>query len=125
MRVSRCVSALAFGLTAALSLGWATTPTWRPQLKLFPAGQVAQMGESAFAPMQKSEPVARVSPTSCPIDCVARALALVVSPPEGGPQWEVTVLEGNQVNAFAMTGDNIGIYKGLLELRAHRRSGLP
>lgn len=105
------------GLVAILLLAACeTTPTGRRQLQLFPGEQVAQMGEAAYAQMRQKEPVLPQShPVSRYIQCVARAVTAVVPPPRGGGGWDVTVFQGDQVNAFALPGGNIGIYTGLLK----------
>lgn len=92
-----------------------TTPTGRRQLQFFPAEQVAQMGETAYAQMLQQE---RTLPASDPVNryvqCVVDALTEVVPAPEGGGDWDATVFASDQVNAFALPGGNIGVYSGLL-----------
>lgn len=105
------------GLAAMLLLAACeTTPTGRRQLQLFPGKQVAQMGEAAYSQMRKKEPVLPANhPVSRYVECVARAVTAVVPGPEGGGSWDVTVFQGDQVNAFALPGGNIGVYAGLLK----------
>jgi predicted Zn-dependent protease len=103
-------------LAVVLLLGaCATTPTGRRQLQFFPADQVAQMGESAYGQLLKQEPTLPPEhPIGRYVQCVVDALIAVVPPPEGGGEWDVTVFAGEQVNAFALPGGNIGVYAGLL-----------
>lgn len=101
-------------LAAALLAACGSSPTGRTQLKLLPEDQVAQMGETAYAQMRKEQPVETGTPTSRYIECVARAVTAVVPVPEGGRAWDVTTFQGDQVNAFALPGGNIGVYAGLL-----------
>lgn len=103
-----CPAVVSLLTAAALVAGCETSPTGRTQLQLFPADQVAQMGESAYAQVRQREPVARGTPASRYIECVARAVT-VVPPPQGGGRWDVRVFQGDQVNAFALPGGNIGI----------------
>ena len=93
----------------------ATSPTGRRQLMLLPSDQVAQMGDAAYAQVQQKEPAIRGQPVSRYVECVARAVISAVGAPEGGGNWEVTVFQGSQVNAFALPGGNIGVYAGLLQ----------
>lgn len=93
-----------------------TTPTGRRQLLLFPGEQVAQMGEAAYAQMRQKERVIRDQPVSRYVECVARAVTAVVPAPQGGGNWDVTVFQEDQVNAFALPGGNIGVYAGLLKV---------
>lgn len=73
------------------------------------------MGEAAYAQVLKQERVLRGTAQSNYIECVARAVTAVVPTPEGEGRWDVSVFEGDQVNAFALPGGNIGIYAGLLK----------
>lgn len=110
---ARLIAAL---VAVLLLVACQTTPTGRRQLQLFPAEQVAQMGETAYAQVRGKEPtLPEAHPVSEYVQCVARAVTAVVPPPEGGGRWDVTVFQGDQVNAFALPGGNIGIYAGLLE----------
>lgn len=113
VRRLQAVAALLVG--TVLAVGCGTSPTGRAQLKLFPSEQVAQMGESAYAQMRREEPIAPDTQTSRYIACVASAVTAVVPPPRGGDRWDVTVFQGDQVNAFALPGGNIGVYTGLLK----------
>ena len=110
----RLAAAVATAVLAVLAAGCSTSPTGRTQLKLFPSEQVAQMGESAYEQMRRTEPVVGDTPASRYVECVARAVTAVVPAPRGGGRWEVTVFRGDQVNAFALPGGNIGVYTGLL-----------
>ena len=110
----RLAAAVATAVLAALPAGCSTSPTGRTQLKLFPSEQVAQMGESAYEQMRRTEPVAGDTPASRYVECVARAVTAAVPAPRGGGRGEVTVFRGDQVNAFALPGGNIGVYTGLL-----------
>lgn len=115
--IGRWISARALlaGAAAGLMLAsCATSPTGRHQLKLLPGDQVAQMGDAAYAQMRKKEPTVRDQPVSRYIECVARAVTGVVGAPEGGGDWQITVFQGDDVNAFALPGGNIGVYTGLL-----------
>lgn len=104
------------GLAALLLVAACTTsPTGKRQLKLLPSGQVAEMGDAAYAQMRQKEAVVRDQPVSRYIECVARAVTAAVGAPEGGGNWEVTTFKGDDVNAFALPGGNIGIYTGLLK----------
>src|SRR5687767_14644180 len=92
-----------------------TTPTGRRQLQFFPDDQVAQMGEAAYAQMRQQEPIAQNEAITRYVECVAQAVTAVAPQPKGGERWDVTVFQGDQVNAFALPGGNIGVYQGLLK----------
>jgi predicted Zn-dependent protease len=99
----------------ALLAACSTSPTGKRQLKLLPAGQVAEMGDAAYAQMRQKEPAVRDQPVSRYIECVTGAVTTAVGPPEGGGKWEVTTFQGDEINAFALPGGNIGVYTGMLK----------
>ncbi len=105
----------AMGLTllilAAILVACATSPTGRTQLKLFSSSEVAQMGTAAYAEMKQREPILERGPLVDYVQCVARPMTRAV-----GGEWRVTVFDDDQVNAFALPGNNIGIYRGLLRV---------
>lgn len=73
------------------------------------------MGDAAYGQMRKKEPIVENRPISRYVECVARAVTSVAPAPEDGGAWDITVFEGDQVNAFALPGGNIGVYAGLLK----------
>jgi len=88
-----------------------TSSLGRKQLKLFPEGQMAQMGVQAFTEMQKQTPASKSSRENRYVNCVADSVTAVV-----GGEWEVTLFEDDeQINAFALPGGKIGVYTGLLK----------
>lgn len=99
---------LIVGLVAALA-ACATSPTGRQQLKIFSSGEVAQMGAAAFAEMRDQKPVLSSGPWASYVQCVADPMIRHV-----GGEWEVVLFDDDQVNAFALPGNKIGIYRGLL-----------
>lgn len=99
-------------LTLALLVGLsacATSPTGRSQLKIFSSEEVAQMGAASYAEMRENQPLITSGPMVSYVRCVADPMIRNV-----GGDWEVTLFDDDQVNAFALPGNKIGIYKGLL-----------
>lgn len=115
MRHAHYAKFFAPALAALLLISCETTPTGRRQLQLLPNDQVAQMGDAAYQQMRQKEPVVENQPVNRYVECVVRALTKAVPTPEGGGDWDVTVFKGDQVNAFALPGGNIGVYTGLLK----------
>jgi len=106
---------LAAVAAAALLPGCATSPLGRSQLILFPEAEMAQMGAAAFSDMQKQSPVSKDGKSNRYVQCVANNVLGVV--PGGDPKnWEVQVFDGDDVNAFALPGRKIGVYRGLLKV---------
>ena len=89
----------------------ATSPTGRSQLKLFSNDKVAEMGAQSYQQMKQKEPIDHSTADNRYVKCVADAITAQV-----GGQWEVTVFEDDQVNAFALPGGKIGVYSGLLDV---------
>jgi len=103
-------------LIAAFSLilllvACATSPLGRSQLKLFSQDKVAEMGAASYQQIKQEEPVDRSAANNRYVSCVADAVTAVT-----GGQWEVTVFDSDQVNAFALPGGKIGVYEGLLDV---------
>lgn len=93
----------------------ASSPLGRGQLLLFPEAEMAQMGAAAFLELQQQSPVARSAGDNAYVQCVTTHILRAM--PGGDPaQWEVKVFEDEQVNAFALPGRKIGVYRGLLDV---------
>lgn len=104
---------------ALLVGGCATSPLGRSQLILFPEAEMAQMGAAAFSDIQKQAPISKDGKTNRYVRCVADHVIRAI--PGGDPaQWEVRVFADDAVNAFALPGRKIGVYKGLLEVAANQ-----
>lgn len=92
----------------------AVSPTGRKQLTLMPESQMAAMGAQAFGQLRDETPQERDSAINNYVQCVANAIIRVPQVKEYGAAWEVVVFDDPSVNAFALPGGKIGVYKGLL-----------
>lgn len=105
---------LVYGTLAALLVACATSPLGRKQLVFFPDDQLNQMGGAAYAQAKQETPPSTDAVANSYVSCVARAVTAEV---EKGPrEWEVTVFNSDEVNAFALPGGKIGVYSGLLKV---------
>jgi len=102
------VSALTAGLVAC-----ATSPLGRNQFLLMPAGEMDQMGATAYAQMKEEKPQSKNSREVNYVLCVSNAITDTVG---GNQQWEVTVFQEDSANAFALPGGKIGVHTGLLKV---------
>lgn len=97
-----------------LATACATSPTGRRQIMVLPEQQVDSMGLTAFDELKKKTPQlkdpARVDYARCVANSILRAME-----GENPANWEVAVFDDDQVNAFALPGGRIGIYRGLLQ----------
>ena len=98
-------------LVAATLAACAVSPTGRPQLKLFPDSEIAQMGVASYQKIKQETPVSQSRSVNNYVRCVADNITRVV-----GGNWEVTVFADDQANAFALPGGKIGVYTGLLQI---------
>lgn len=100
-------------MLAALALvACATSPLGRKQLVFMPEDQLSAMGAAAFQQVEQSTPRTEDSAVTSYVRCVADAITREV----GGGEWQVVVFNDESVNAFALPGGRIGVYRGLLNV---------
>lgn len=105
--------AIAFTLTATLVAGCATSPTGKRQLSLISDQQMTAMGLSAYADMKQQIPISTDRRKIAYVRCIGDAITAQLN---DNQQWEVTLFDDEQINAFALPGGKIGVYTGLLEV---------
>ena len=98
-------------LVSFFLVGCMTSPTGRSQFILMPDAQVNQMGLEAFDTLKKEKKISNNSQYNQMAHCISEA---IVSDQPG--KWEVVVFEDKSLNAFALPGNKIGIYTGMLAL---------
>jgi len=109
---------LLLALALLTALACATSPLGRRQLLLYSDAEVAQMGAASFDQQKKETKVATNATENRYVRCIADAILAQVDPetlPGGGDAWEVLVFDSDQVNAFALPGNKIGVYRGMIE----------
>lgn len=106
--------ALAIG-SIALTIGCATSPLGRTQLKLHSGREMSRMGIQSFDALKKAARPSRDRAVIAYVECVAHA---VISAMNTGrvEAWEVVVFDDPSANAFALPGRKIGVHTGLLEV---------
>ena len=75
------------------------------------------MGIASYRDLQRKTPATADARQSAYVNCVARAITAQIG---GSTQWEVTVFESKDVNAFALPGGKIGVYTGLLKVATNQ-----
>lgn len=105
-------------IAAALLAACATSPLGRRQLHLFPDEQIDQMGVAAYAETKKATPASADTATNRYVSCVAKAVTDEAEP--GAGEWEVTLFQQDEANAFALPGAKIGVYTGLLDVATNQ-----
>lgn len=110
----RTITAAAFATLALVSCS--KSPTGRSQLTLMPAQQLDQMGEQSYEEMKAELDINKDPATNAYVQCVSDALIATLPDPYRSADWEVTVFANEAANAFALPGNNIGVYDGLLSV---------
>ena len=67
-----------------------------------------------FARLKASAPLTTDRDTIDYIACVANAVVTSLEPPDSDMNWEMAILETNELNAFVMPGGKIVIFEGIL-----------
>ncbi len=107
---------LTFILLPLIIASCASSPLDRRQVVLYSEAEMAQQGERSYRQMQQEIPITTDERESRYAQCVAGHIieALTDSQRAQG-NWEVTVFDQDQANAFALPGGKIGVYNGLFD----------
>ncbi|QOL27333.1 M48 family metallopeptidase [Thalassotalea sp. LPB0316] len=106
-------SALLLALTAA---GCSTSSTGRNKIAFMDQNQLNAMGAESFEEMKKKQKVSTDKKTNDYVQCVADFITVHVPKSAHDGEWEVVVFDSDQINAFALPGGKIGVYKGILKV---------
>jgi predicted Zn-dependent protease len=108
-------SALA-GVSFAVALAaCAEAPmTGRNQLILVPESQDADMGLQAYQQIKQEEKISRDPELNERVQTVGRRIAAVSGHPEW--DWQFTLFDDPEPNAFALPGGKVGVYTGLFKV---------
>ena len=86
----------------------------RNQLLFVSQGEMAQLASSAWTDLKSKEPISRDPKYTSRVNRVAPKIIRAAG---GNPaEWEVQVFASDQLNAFALPGNKIGIYTGILDI---------
>ncbi|MBT8439447.1 MAG: M48 family metallopeptidase [Gammaproteobacteria bacterium] len=96
-------------------LSCATSPEGRKQFKLIPDDQMDAMGAQSFEQIKQQTPLTKDKNIEQYVLCIANKIIPQVQQSPNPQQWEVLVFEDDQANAFALPGNKIGVYTGLLK----------
>jgi predicted Zn-dependent protease len=86
--------------------------TGRQQLVLVPEGIANQQGAAAYQQVLQEEQRSNDQEMIQILERIGRRLAAVA--PDRGYDWEFTLLESPQANAFALPGGKVAVYTGIL-----------
>ena len=108
----KLITALIIGL---LLSGCAVSPEGRHQLTLLPAKQMNALGAQGFEQIKASTPISTDPAIVSYVNCIARRIIMQLEKNNNPDNWEVVVFNDPQANAFALPGNKIGVYTGLLK----------
>lgn len=115
-RSKRSLKILLSAVVAVIIVGACTSsPTGRSQIILRSDAELAAESARQFAEMRASIPLETDRATIDYIHCVAEAIVEVLDPEFRDLDWDMAIFESAAVNAFAMPGGKIGVFKGILE----------
>ncbi|MEM8987445.1 MAG: M48 family metallopeptidase [Pseudomonadota bacterium] len=112
------VKGLAAGSVVALAPGCTyNDEIGRSQFLVVSRGQMAQLAGSTWASIRKEE---RVSRDPRYVTRLQRVSPKIISAAGENPAaWEYAVFDSKDLNAFALPGNKIGVYTGIMDLMAN------
>ena len=93
-----------------------SSPTGRKTVKLFPSTELAALGAASFNDLKARQQLSDNSADIRYLQCVSQALIGALPEPYRSASWDVQLFASDEVNAFALPGEKIGVYSGLLEV---------
>jgi metalloendopeptidase OMA1, mitochondrial len=104
------------GLSCAVAIAaCAQAPvTGRNQLILLPESQDADMGLQAYQQIKQEEKISSDAALNQRVQTVGRRIAAVSGHPEW--DWQFTLFDNPEPNAFALPGGKVGVYTGLFKV---------
>lgn len=104
----------AISLLFSTLLACTSSPMDRRQVVLYSDADMAEQGIRAYRDMQSQIPISTDSNEEQYVQCVANyVVAALDEADQSRFEWEVTVFDDDQANAFALPGGKIGVYNGL------------
>jgi len=97
---------------AAIAIG---ALCWSPSAFSKSDAELKAEAAREFAQLKASAPLTTDRETIDYISCVANSIVNILEPPYSQYQWEMAILETDQINAFVMPGGKIVIYRGILK----------
>jgi predicted Zn-dependent protease len=115
----RILTSLFAVLTIAIAITAGTTgcsdsvQRYADKVNIYSEGEENEMGVSAYQEVLKSEKRSTDAEATAMIERVGKRLAAIV--PGGDKfQWEFSLLESDQINAFCLPGGKVAFYTGIL-----------
>ena len=93
-----------------------TSSTGRSKIAFISPDKLNQMGAASFEEMKTKEKISQNTKLNNYVQCVANAVIEYVPKSAHEGDWELVVLESEQVNGFALPGGKIGVYTAILNV---------
>jgi metalloendopeptidase OMA1, mitochondrial len=92
----------------------AVSPTGRSQIMFVSESQERQLGDEAYREILKKNRLSTRSDWQAQLRRVGQRIAAVAGQPEY--KWEFNVLQGKDVNAFALPGGKVAFWEGIMPI---------
>lgn len=110
MKVTRFAASFLVLAIAVVVSGCQTGP------KLIPRSLLNEQSAAAFQQMKQQTPVSRDQAAIARVERIGERVADVVRAERPDIQWHFVLFEDPAVNAFALPGGQVGVYRGLLDI---------
>ncbi len=104
-----------YSLSLALWIIVGSALAWAPSVYAVSNTEMEAEAAREFAKLKASAPLTTDREIIEYISCVANAVVRVLDPPHSDYNWEMAILETEQLNAFVMPGGKIVVYEGILK----------
>lgn len=109
------IRGLAVGSVIPIVTSCTTNPeTGTSQFLLVGEGEIAQMAASAWTEMKSQTPQTSNSALKSRVNRIWNKISAGAN--RADEEWEVAVFDTDDVNAFVMPGNKVGVYRGITEL---------
>jgi predicted Zn-dependent protease len=88
--------------------------TGRSQVNLISDAQEKQLGSEAYKEILKKTPISKRSDWQAQLQRVGKRIAAAADRPDY--QWEFTLLQGKEVNAFCLPGGKVAFWEGIMPI---------
>ncbi len=101
--------------------GCASSPLDRRQVVIYSNAEMAEQGIRSYRQMRAEIPMTTNPGELQYVQCVANYVVSALDVEDQNRfEWEVTVFDSEQANAFALPGGKIGVYNGLLPIAVNQ-----
>jgi predicted Zn-dependent protease len=87
---------------------------WAPLASAVSDAELEAEAARQFAKLKASAPLTTDRATIDYVACVANAVVAVLEPPHSDQNWELAIMETDEINAFVMPGGKIVVFEGIL-----------